>query len=552
MRGNLLKRLTIFTTLMLVAAGCAGDKSNVAPTAVQGANQQEAVTKGGELTFGVAASPGGLDPNVFPGAGDYRIMRSIFDSLIVQMPDQTFKPWLATEWTVSPDAKSYTFKLRKDVKFHDGTPFNAAAVKYNFDRIVNPDTKSRFAVTLIGPYESSEVIDEFTVKVNLKSPYSAFLSSLSQAFLGIVSPAAAQKYGENLAKNPVGTGPFKFVSWVENAAITLDRNPDYNWGPPIAQNKGAAYIDKLTFKIIPEEATRIGSVQSGQISAVETVPPQNLISLKNDPNITLIEAESAGIPFTLMLNQDHAPWNELKARKAVQLAIDVDTIVKTLYLGTYKRAWSPLTPSVLGYNTSLENSIKPDIPKANQLLDELGWVRGADGIRAKNGKPLSLYFVTSTPNREKRNDIAAMIQQQLKQVGIQVNVEITTSTNAQTIVMDKGTNDLYGVSNVTGDPDILRSFFHTNAIPKEGRWGHNHTHLSDPQLDKWLEEGLKEQDPQKRSEVYKKIQSYVVENAIGFPIYIFPYTVASAKTAKGLKFDALGYPLFYDAYVVKK
>ncbi|TDG00731.1 ABC transporter substrate-binding protein [Paenibacillus piri] len=549
----MLKRLSIFTTLMLVAAGCSGEKSAVAPAASPIANQQqETVTKGGELTFGVASSPGGLDPNVYPGAADYRIMRSIFDSLVVQMPDQSFKPWLATEWTVSPDSKSYTFKLRKDVKFHDGTPFNAAAVKYNFDRIVNPGTKSRFAVTLIGPYESSEVIDEFTVKVNLKSPYSAFLSSLSQAFLGIVSPAAAQKYGENLAKNPVGTGPFKFVSWVENAAITLDKNPDYNWGPPIAQNIGPAYIDKLTFKIIPEEATRIGSVQSGQISAVETVPPQNLISLKSDPNITLIEAESTGIPFTLMLNQDHVPWNELKARKAVQLAIDMDTIVKTLYLGTYKRAWSPLTPSVLGYNASLENSFKPDIAKANQLLDELGWTRGTEGIRSKNGKPLSIYFVTSTPNREKRNDIAAMIQQLLKQVGIQVNVEITTSTNAQTIVMDKGANDLYGVSNVTGDPDILRSFFHTNAIPKEGRWGHNHTHLSDPQLDKWLEDGLQEQDPKKRSEIYKKIQSYVVENAIGFPVYIFPYTVAAAKTTKGLKFDTLGYPLFYDASVVKK
>ncbi|WP_248923988.1 ABC transporter substrate-binding protein [Paenibacillus hamazuiensis] len=550
MTGKRMKPVAVLLVLMLALAGCSPEQAGQ-PAGAASAGGEGQPKGGGELTFAVASSPSGLDPNVYPGAADYRVMRSLYDSLVAQMPDKSFKPWLATEWTVSPDGKSYTFKLRKDVKFHDGTPFNAAAVKFNFDRIVDPNTKSRFAVTLIGPYESSEVIDDYTVQVNLKSPYSAFLSSLSQAFLGIVSPAAVQKYGEQVDKNPVGTGPFKFVNWTENASIALERNPDYQWGPPLASHAGPAYVDKLTFKIIPEEATRIGSVQSGQVLAAETVPPQNIVSLKNDPNLALLEAESTGIPFTLMLNQDHAPWNELKARRAVQLAIDVDTIVKTLYLGTYKRAWSPLTPSVLGYNPALENSYKPDLAKANALLDELGWTKGADGIRVKDGKPLALYYVTSTPNREKRNDIAAMIQQQLKAVGIAVNIDVTTGSNAQTIVMDKGTNDIYGVSNVSGDPDILRSFFHTNAIPKPGKWGHNHTHLSDPKLDGWLEQGLREQDPAKRSEIYKQLQSYVVENAIGIPVYIFPYTVAASKNVKGLKFDTLGYPLFYDASVQK-
>ncbi len=544
-RSRLLRPWMLAAAMLLLTAGCGGE-SGVKPLSGGQAGETQS---GGELTYGLATSPSGLDPNVVPGAVDYRVMRALYDSLVVQMPDQSIKPWLATEWTVSPDGKSYTFKLREDVKFHDGTPFNAAAVKYNFDRIVNPATKSRFAVTLIGPYESSEVIDDYTVKVNLKSPYSAFLSSLSQAFLGIVSPAAAEKDKEQLTKHPVGTGPFAFAGWTENAAIRLEKNPDYKWGPPIAEHAGPARIDKLTFKIIPEEATRIGSVQSGQVSAVETVPPQNLVSLKGDPNVNLLQAESTGIPYTLMLNQQHPPWNELKARKAVQLAIDFDAIVKTLYLGTYPRAWSPLSPSMLGYNASLEQAVKPDIAKANALLDELGWARGADGIRAKDGKPLTLHYIDGSPNREKRNDIAAMIQQQLKQVGIAVNVELLPDTTHA--VMIKGTNDLVGVSNVSGDPDILRSFFHTNAVPTPEKWGHNHTRHSDPQLDQWLEEGLREQDPAKRAEIYKKVQSYVVDNAYGFPVYVFPYTVAAAKSVRGLKFDSLGYPLFYDVTVKK-
>ncbi|MEK8129244.1 ABC transporter substrate-binding protein [Paenibacillus filicis] len=549
MRKRLLQVSALAVALSVFVAGCGGDAK---PPAASGTNAPPAAgtpVQGGEFTFALAGSPSGLDPNVVPAAVEYRVMRAIYDSLVVQLPDKSIKPWLATEWTVSPDGKSYTFKLRNDVKFHDGTPFNAAAVKYNFDRIVNPATKSKFAITLLGPYESSEVVDEFTVKVNLKSPYAAFLSSLGQAFLGIVSPAAGEKYKDQLVKNPVGTGAFKFVSWTENSAITLERNPDYKWGPLLADNKGPAYVDKLIFKIIPEEATRIGSVQSAQVSAAETVPPQNIVSLKDDPNVKLLQAEATGIPYTLMLNQTHEPWNQLNARKAVQQAINIDAIVKTLYLGTYQRAWSPLTPAMLGYNASLENTVKPDTAKANQLLEDLGWIKGADGIRVKDGKKLTLHYIDNSPNREKRHDIAAMIQQQLKQVGIQVDVE--TLADSTPAVMVKGTNDIYGVSNVSGDPDILRSFFHTNAIPTPEKWGHNHTRKSDPQLDQWLEEGLKEQDPAKRAEVYKKVQAYVVENAYGFPVYVFPYTVATTKAVQGLKFDSLGYPLFYDVSLKK-
>ncbi|MCY9589617.1 ABC transporter substrate-binding protein [Paenibacillus chitinolyticus] len=546
-------KAVLIALILAIVSGCGGNAGNtgsaISPASENGTAGQPSAVQGGTFTYALAGSPSGLDPNVVPAALDYRVMRSIYDSLVVQLPDQSIKPWLAEEWTVSSDGKEYTFKLRKDVKFHDGTPFNAAAVKANFDRIVNPATKSRFAVTLLGPYESSEAVDEYTVKVRLKSPYSAFLSSLSQAFLGIVSPAAAEKYKDQLTKNPVGTGPFKFVSWTENSAVTLQRNPDYKWAPELAANKGAPYIDKLVFKIIPEEATRIGSVQSGQVSAAETVPPQNFVSLKKDPNVQLFQAESSGIPYTLMLNQDHAPWNELEARKAVQLSIDFDAIVKTLYLGAYTRAWSPLTPSVLGYNASLEGVQKPDPDEAGRLLDGLGWIKGADGIREKNGKKLTIRYIDASPNREKRNDIAAMIQQQLKKAGIAVEVEILADTTPALMV--KGTNDLVGVSNVSGDPDILRSFFHTNAIPKDGKWGHNHTHKSDPQVDAWLEEGLKEQDPKKRAEIYKQVQAYLIQNAYGFPVYVFPYTVAAGKNVNGLKFDSLGYPLFYDVSLKK-
>jgi len=400
--------------LLLLLSGCANSAGTNNSSAETNEKVEAQPKQGGELTYALATSPDSLDPHRSGLAVAGRVFRTIFDNLVIQAEDGTIQPWLATEWTVSEDGKSYIFQLREDVKFHDGTPFNAEAVKFSFDRIIDPKTKSGNALSLLRPYVSSEVLEEYTIKINLATPSAAFLSNVSQNQLGIVSPTAVEKYGDQFGKNPVGTGPFKFVSWTENADIQVEKNSDYNWGPSNVENKGKPYLDKISFKIVPEEATRIGSVQSGQVLAAETVPPQNIASLKNDPKTQLLTVNTIGLPYTLFFNQRKEPWNNVKARQAVQLAIDVDSIVKTLYLGTYERSWSPLSPGIVGYDKSLEGSVKVDIDKANKILDELGYEKGSDGIRVKDGKQLTLNYVDGSPNREKRNDIAVIVQQQLK------------------------------------------------------------------------------------------------------------------------------------------
>ncbi|PWV97317.1 peptide/nickel transport system substrate-binding protein [Paenibacillus cellulosilyticus] len=556
-RKPLILTATMLLVLALVLAACSsskGKEQNAADSAQPAAatadtktdgSEGGAAVQGGTLSYALATSPDTLDPHRSGLAVAVRVLRTIYDSLVVQLPDNSIKPWLATSWTVSDDGKSYTFKLRQDVKFQDGTPFNAEAVKYSYDRILDPATKAANAVALLAPYESSEIIDDYTIKLNLSTPSRAFLGNLSQALLGIVSPTAAKKDGDQFGLNPVGTGPFKFVKWEQNAEIQVERNPDYNWAPETVENKGAPYLDGITFKIIPEEATRIGSVQSGQVLAAETVPPQNIVALKDDKKTQLLQANTVGLPYTLFFNEERPPWNEAKARQAVQLAIDVDSIVKTLYLGTYDRAWSPLTPGTFGYDPSLENSVKPDLTKANALLDELGWVKGADGIREKDGKKLTIHYVDGTPNREKRNDIAVIIQQQLKAIGISVEVEITK--DVRTVVFTNGAYDLYGNSQVNSDPNALYSFYHTakpNGTPTLPR-------LSDPDVDKLLEQGLVETDDTKRAEIYKQIQHYIIDQAVVLPIYVFPYTVAADRSVQGIVFDTLGYPIFNSASIKK-
>ncbi|MBP1963331.1 ABC transporter substrate-binding protein [Paenibacillus aceris] len=538
--------LAAAVTVLSACGGAGGQSGSSSPVSSNNASVNGQAARGGEISYALATSPDSLDPHRSGLAVAVRVFRTIYDNLVVQLPDNTIKPWLATEWSISPDGKSYTFKLRKDVKFQDGTPFNAEAVKYSYDRILDPATKAANASALLKPYKSSEVIDEYTIKLNLESPSVAFLGNLSQAMLGIVSPTAAKKSGDQFGRNPVGTGPFKFVKWEDNSEIKVERNPDYNWAPSLVENKGKAYLDAITFKIIPEEATRLGSVQSGQVTAAETIPPQNAVALKNDAKVQLLQVNTSGLPYTLFFNQSRVPWNDVKARQAVQSAIDVDAIVKTLYLGTYQRAWSPLTPTIFGYDASLENKIKPDLDKANRLFDELGWVKGADGVREKDGKKLTLHYVDGSPNREKRNDIAAIVQQQLKKVGVVVEVEITK--DVQSVIYTAQAYDLYGNSQVNSDPVALNSFYHTtapNARPSL-------SHLSDAALDKLLEQGVVEADEAKRKEIYKNVQRYIIDNAVIIPVYIFPYTVAASKNVSGIKFDSLGYPLFNDASILKK
>ncbi|QLG38653.1 MULTISPECIES: ABC transporter substrate-binding protein [unclassified Paenibacillus] len=538
-----MKYMALAAVLVLVLSGCGAAGNSNSAVQASGGEQAAGQAEGGNLTYALATSPDTLDPHRSGLAVTVRAIRTIYDNLVVQLPDGSIKPWLAKEWSVSEDGKSYTFKLREDVKFHDGTPFNAEAVKFNLDRVIDPTTKAANSLALIRPYSSSEVIDEYTIKVNLEQPSQAFLGNLSQALLGIVSPTAAKKYGDQLGKNPVGTGPYTFVKWDENADIVVAKNRDYNWAPATVENEGAPHIDTITFKIVPEEATRIGSVQSKQVLAAETVPPQNIAALKNDPNQQLLQANTVGLPYTLFFNLRKAPWDDVKVRQAVQSAVDVESIVKTLYLGNYERAWSALSPGILGYDASLEGSINPDINKANQLLDEQGWIKGADGIREKDGKKLTLHYVDGSPNREKRNDIAAIIQQQLKQVGIAVEVEITK--DVATVIYQNWDYDLYGNSQVNSDPNALYAFYHTSAEGERPTL----SGLSDPKIDKLLEQGAVETDSDKRVDIYNQIQQYLIEQAVILPIYVFPYTVAASKSVQGIKFDSLGYPLFNDVRI---
>ncbi|WP_318509063.1 ABC transporter substrate-binding protein [Bacillus sp. T3] len=455
------KSIIVLTVLLLLfLAGCSSSKSTTSssPDSKEETKSSKPID-GGEFSYALSTAPDTLDPQVSGMAVATRVIKSVFETLVYQTKDHKVEPWLATDWEISDDNKTYTFKLRKDVTFHDGSKFNADVVKFNFDRILNPATRAATAAAYIEKLDSVEVVDDYTIKFHLSGPSATFLTILAHSNLSIVSKEAVEKYGDQFATHPVGSGPFKFVEKVDNDRIVLEKNENYHGNYPLAKHDGTAYLDKLIFKIIPEEATRIGSVQSGQIDAVETVPPQDVVAIKASKQLNILDAATAGLPYTLFINNTSEPWNNKKARSAIKSAIDVDTIVNTLYLGTYKRAWSALAPSTFGYNKSLEKKEFYNLKKANELFDELGWKKGSDGIRKKDGKTLSLRILDDAVNREKRQDITLMVQQQLKEVG--VKVEIITTSDARSFLKDPNGYDIRGNSRVALDPDDLRLFYHS-------------------------------------------------------------------------------------------
>ena len=199
--------------------------------------------EGGKLVYGLTLAPSGIDPHIDASSELGIPLTSVYDTLVYQDLDGSFVPGLAERWDLAQDGKTYTFELRRDVKFHDGKRFDAEAVKFNFDRIADPGLRSRKARGMLGPYSHTEVVDEFTVKIHFHEPYAPFLDALSQVYLGMASPAAVQEWGTDYQLHQVGTGPFIFKEYVPNDHLTIVRNPDYDWAPSVYAHTGPAYLE---------------------------------------------------------------------------------------------------------------------------------------------------------------------------------------------------------------------------------------------------------------------------------------------------------------------
>ncbi len=303
-------------------------------------------------------------------------------------------PWLATNWEISPDRKTYTFHLKSDVKFSDGTDLDAAAVKTNFDKYLDPDAPNGTVMAYIGQYYAGgEVIDRNTYALHLKQPYSPLLTVLTQGYFGIQSPTALARGKKANCSKPVGgSGPFIIERWDRNRSITFVRNPHYNSAPANAKHQGPAYVDKVIWKFLKDPVLRYGSLTSGSSDVIYNVPAINWADATT--RFQTRQYVTPGRPNAITLNVDHAPFDDVRVRQAFAYSADREKAVETAFLGVVPfNSNGALSQSTPDYDPAAGAYVR-DPDKANALLDQAGWTsRDSDGIRTKDGRRLTARVV---------------------------------------------------------------------------------------------------------------------------------------------------------------
>lgn len=501
----------------------------------------------GKLVYGLTLSPSGVDPHVNASAELGIPLTSVYDTLVYRNPDSLegsgdqFVPGLAEAWEVSPDGLTVTFRLRRDVTFHDGTPFNAEAVRANIERIVAPSTQSQKAVFLLGPFESIEVIDDYTVAIHLSAPYAPLLDGLAQVYLGMASPAALNKWGVDYQFHQVGSGPFKFVEYIPNDHLTLVRNDAYNWGPSIYDHPGPAYLSEIEFRFFTDPAGRALALEAGDADVMGEMPPLDAARLRQDGRFAILPVAVPGQPLGLMLNTRRPPLDDIRVRQALTLATDRSTIVQAIFGGQSPPASGPLTSATWGYDPSLQTMVPYEPERARALLEEAGWIdTDGDGFRERDGQPLVLEAVLMTWGSVP--EVAQLVQAQWRQVGVDLRTE-TLAYPAALQAAREGAYHIIPQSFSGSDPDLLWATYHSDEA-------FNWSKASDPTLDDLLERARSVTDPGQRAELYAQAQQRIMELALLVPIRDPVNLNAAGLNVKNLRFDAHAwFPLLHDVYL---
>lgn len=501
--------------------------------------------KGGRIVLGTNKFPSGMDPHREVAWEILYVLSAVYDTLVYQNDAGEFVPGLASSWEMSEDGQTYTFHLREGVTFHDGTPFNAEAVKFNFDRMVSPEMQSQKAASLLGPYESSEVIDEYTIQVNLSEPYSPLLEGLSLTYTGMASPTAVQEWGDEYQLHQVGTGPFIFQEYNPESHLTLAPNPDYAWGPEIFENQGTPYLEEVRWIFLPESASRLPALEAGDVDIALSFPPSDANQLLSRSDLDLRITNLVGQPLYWFMNVEKAPTDDIRVRQALLHGLDRQTAVNIVLRGFYPVATGPLTAVTTDYNPAVADMYPFDPERANALLEEAGWVDSdGDGIRDKDGQPLTISMIMQSWGEIA--PLGEVLQAQMRELGIQVETELL-SWPAQLEVGTSGSANMtvMGGSGFFAD-DSLRGFFHSDNIDNGFAW----SRYRNDDFDALLEAGALAIDAGERKEIYDEVQTIIMDEALILPVYDYVFMTGFNTGVKDVKWSRTGLvPYLNDAFV---
>ena len=482
----------------------------------------------GTLVFASSADVENLDPANVSDCEAFQRLDNITEGLLAIKAGTTeIEPCLATSWEISADGTEIVFNLRKGVKFHDGTDFNADAVVFSFAR--QYDTTHPYHQYGVWPYwgylcsdiKEMEKIDDYTVKLVLKRPNAAIMSMMTLYTMHIVSPANAEKYKEDADKHPCGTGPFKFVEWVKGDHITLEANENY-W-------RERAQLDKLIFKVITDSSARLMALEVGEVQGMSYPNPADFARIKANKDLVLMTQEGMNVGYMAMnkgygyedankngVRDPDEPWvktpgyfeplTKKKVRQAINMAINKQSIIDNLFMGTAIKAKNGMPPFMLGYNDEIQD-YPYDPVKAKQLLTEAGYPDGFE---------VTLYVMSETQSfMFDPPKIGEAIQSYLAAVGITVKLyQVDMTTYYHETRLGKHQMCLLGWTADIADPDnFMNMLYGTDSCKLSGAAGRSFFNDECVDVQDLLSQALRIYDKDKRAELYKKAQVFIHEDA---------------------------------------
>lgn len=497
--------------------------------------------------------------NLYPPAGGFYpnggILNQITDKLTWQNPETLqIEPWIAQSWTVNDDNTEYTFKIRPGVTFSDGTPLDANAVAKNFDTYgLGNKTLNHPISEVINNYLKSEVIDPLTVKFYFKKPSPGFLQGTSAIGSGLVSLSTLEHNFNQLGngRNIIGSGPFVVASDRPGREVKLTARKDYNWAPPSFAHQGRPYLDGINILVTPEDSVRIGALLSGQADAIRQIQAYDEKRVQ-DQGFPVYASATRGVNNSINFRPDNPLVADLKVRQALLHATNTKEIVQTLFSDNYPQATSVLAKTAAGY-VDLSDKLAFDPEKSARLLDEAGWKTGAQGVRQKDGQTLTLTAYESPPQPQNKETLQLVAQQWAK-LGVKLNIQAGDAGSKTVDNLDPAKTGVYPTMVGRADPDVLKSQYYPtlrNVLLQKGGASDKVKNFEDTRLNALLDNIASETDREKRLALVGDVQRYLIDQAYVIPIFEEPQVYAGAPTTKGIGFEAVGRPSFYNTWLDK-
>ncbi|WBS00383.1 ABC transporter substrate-binding protein [Pseudoduganella sp. SL102] len=500
--------------------------------------QQAPGRPGGVLVTSASYEAGSFDIHKLHAGNLLWQSRLVFDSLVYLDSAGAATPWLAKSWTVSPDGRVVTFRLREDVTFSDGTRFDAEAVRINFERIKKLGTQSRIAAAYLSPYVEGVAVDTYTFEARLDAPYPAFLSFLAQTWLGFISPRQISGDPASIGERPVGTGPFVVAEYAPGKRAVLARRADYAWAPDYLRHAGPAYLDGIVIEAVPDDAARTASLQQGRHQLTFEAPLTDGRRLRADPGLVFSNRVRPGSPMrSLAFNTARFPFDDVRIRRAAAIAIDRERVTRELSAGEFIAKADYLGTNTPGYVDTYRHVLAYDPAGAAALLDQAGWTeRDRDGIRSKGGRRLSAELLTTGDERTPPASVLA-IQSGLKAVGIELRLKPVAGADLPAAVRAGAYDALTGGWWSAATPDVLFLLYHSSQTARQNTFGQDTGRIADPELDDLLLRARRSPDANERDALYRQAQKLLTELVPVVPLHESHHLVAYSRQLKGVLFD---------------